>query len=99
MNALVDTGAYDIFISEEAASKLGIRVEKVGGWLKTINSCEISTAGVARNIDLWIGTWEGKETLEVIPLDDYEFIIGIDFLDRINALIVPHANCLCILDK
>ena len=75
MNALVDTGASDLFISEGAASKLGIKVEKAGGWLKTANSCEIPTAGVARNIDLQIGTWEGKETLEVIPLDDYEFVL------------------------
>ena len=40
----------------------------------------------------------GKESIEVIPFDDYEFVVGLDFLDRINALLVPFANCLCILD-
>ena len=25
-------------------------------------------------------------------------MVGLDFLDRINALIVPFVNCLCILD-
>lgn len=38
MSALVDTGASDLFISEEAAKKLNLRVVKGTGWLMTMNS-------------------------------------------------------------
>ena len=38
------------------------------------------------------------ESIEVIPLDDYEFVVGLDFLDHINALLVPFTNYLCILN-
>ena len=45
-----------------------------------------------------LGDWKGKKTIKVIPLDDYDFMVGLDFLNLINALLVPFANCLCILD-
>ena len=64
----------------------------------TVNSNEVPTMGVAQGVELQLGDWKGKETIEVISLDDYDFVVGLDFLDRINALLVPFANCLYILD-
>lgn len=98
MSALVDTGASNLFISEEGAKKLGLRVEKTKGRLKTVNSEEVPTCGIARDVSIRMGQWSGKEIVEVIPLDDYAFVIGMDFLDRIDALILPFADCICILD-
>ena len=54
--------------------------------------------GVVQGAQVQLGQWTGKESIKVIPLDDYEFIVGLDFLDHINALLVPFTNCLCILD-
>ena len=52
--------------------------------------------GVAQGVEY---SWEiGKETIEIISLDDYDFVVGLDFFDLINVLLVPFANCLCILD-
>ncbi|PKI40024.1 hypothetical protein CRG98_039594 [Punica granatum] len=48
-SALVDTGASNLFISEEGAKKLGLRVERIRGRLKTVNSEEVSTC----DEDLW----------------------------------------------
>ncbi|PKI67971.1 hypothetical protein CRG98_011567 [Punica granatum] len=97
-SALVDTGASDLFISEEGAKKLGLRIEMIRGRLKMVNSKEVPTCGVAKDVDIWIGLWSRKETIEIIPLDDYDFIIGMDFLDRTDALLVPFADCICVLD-
>ena len=54
--------------------------------------------GVAKAMDLQLGDWKGKETIEVIPLDDYDCVFGLNFLDWINALLVPFVDCICILD-
>ncbi|XP_039165520.1 uncharacterized protein LOC120291836 [Eucalyptus grandis] len=64
MSALVDMGASDIFISKEAAKKLNLRVEKGAGWLKMVNSKEVPAIRVVRDVELQLGSWKGKETLE-----------------------------------
>lgn len=40
---LTDMGAYNLFISEEGAKRLGLRAEKTRGRLKTVNSERILT--------------------------------------------------------
>ncbi|PKI50762.1 hypothetical protein CRG98_028904, partial [Punica granatum] len=70
-SALVDTGASNLFISEEGAKKLGLRVERTRGRLKTVNSEEVPTYGVAKDVDIRIGQWSIKETIEcqcVVPV-------------------------------
>ena len=99
LNALIDTGASHLFISTLAANKLKLSVEKTKTWLKTVNSKEVPTVGVAKGVDLQIGSWQGKESIEVVSLDDFEFVIGMEFLDKIDALIVPRSNCLCVLHE
>ena len=54
--------------------------------------------GVVQETQVQLGQWTGKEFIEVISLDNYEFVVGLDFLKRINALLLPFANCLCILN-
>ena len=98
LSALIDTGASELFVSEQIAKKLGFHVEKASGFIKTVNSEQTPIAGVAKGVKLEIGGWIGKETIKVIPLDDFDFVIGLSFLDRIKAFPVPFANSLLILD-
>ncbi|KAE8696991.1 cytochrome P450 78A7-like [Hibiscus syriacus] len=98
LSALVDTGASELFMSEPVAKRLGLQVEKANGSIKTVNAEEVPIAGVAKGIELTVGGWSERETIKVIPLDDFDFVIGLSFLDRINAFPVPFADCLCILD-
>ena len=55
MNALVDTGASDLFMSERAAKKLGLGVEKGNEWIQTINSKEVMTMGVVQGAQVQLG--------------------------------------------
>ena len=98
ITVLVDIRASDLFVAERTTKRLGLKVSKGKGWIKTVNSKEMSTMGVAQGIELQLGEWKNNETIKVILLDDYDFVVGLDFLDRINTLLVPFANCLCILD-
>lgn len=38
-----------------------------------------------------------REYIEVIPLDDYDFVVRLDFLDSINVVLV-FTNVICVLD-
>ncbi|KAE8697362.1 hypothetical protein F3Y22_tig00110621pilonHSYRG00135 [Hibiscus syriacus] len=79
------------------AKRLGLHMEKATGSIKTVNAEEVPIAGSQRNRANRRG-WSGKEAIKVIPLDDFDFVLGLSFLDRINAFKVPFADCLCILD-
>ncbi|GMJ10676.1 hypothetical protein HRI_004736800 [Hibiscus trionum] len=48
LSALVDTGASELFISEQAAKKLGLCVEKASGFIKTVYSKEAPIAGIEK---------------------------------------------------
>ncbi|MFQ6640876.1 hypothetical protein Gotur_014326 [Gossypium turneri] len=54
--------------------------------------------GVAQGVELQIRQWKSKEDFEIIHLDDYGFVLGLNFLDKINASLIPFANYFCILD-
>ncbi|XP_040937957.1 uncharacterized protein [Gossypium hirsutum] len=98
LNALVDTGASDLFMSEEAACKLGLKIDNEWGRIKTVNSESIPIKGVAKGVDLQLGNWSGKVSIKVIPLDDYDFVVGLSFLDQVKALIAPSSNYMVISD-
>ncbi|KAK8271103.1 hypothetical protein V6Z12_D11G241300 [Gossypium hirsutum] len=98
LKALVDTGASDLFISEEAACKLGLKIENEVGRIKTVNSESVPIKGVAKGVDLQLSKWSGKVSIKVIPLDDYDFVVGLSFLDQVNALIAPSSNYMVISD-
>ncbi|KAH1063036.1 hypothetical protein J1N35_028023 [Gossypium stocksii] len=98
MRALIDMGASDLFILKRVVSKLGLSVSKLTKKLKTVNSKEVPTMEVTQGVELQTSQWKGKEDFEVIHLDDYDFVLVLNFLDKINALLVPFAACICILD-
>jgi len=52
--------------------------------------------GIARDADIQIGPWKGKVDITVAPLDDRKIYLGMDFLDRAKAFIVPYASNLFI---
>ncbi|MFQ6630455.1 hypothetical protein Gotur_009256 [Gossypium turneri] len=84
-SALIDMGASNLFMSENAARKLGLSIKKLNKKIKTVNSKEGPTVGVAQNMELQIGKQKGKEEFEVIQLDNYDFVLGLNFLDKIQA--------------
>ncbi|MBA0735901.1 hypothetical protein Gogos_019702, partial [Gossypium gossypioides] len=91
-SALVDTRASDLFISKKAVGKLGLSIKKSNRKIKTINSEETPTVGVVRDVELQISEWKGKEEFEVIQLDDYDYVLGLNFLDRIQTSLHPWAD-------
>ncbi|KAK5774709.1 hypothetical protein PVK06_042565 [Gossypium arboreum] len=91
-SVLIVTGASNLFISEKAAKKLGLSIRKSNKKIKTVNSEEAPTVGVALNVELQIDEWKGNEDFEVIQLDDYDYVLGLNILDRIQTVLFSWAN-------
>ena len=46
-----------------------------------------------------IGYWKGTCNLLYVPLDDFDLIIGIDFLLRAKVALIPHLGGLVVLEE
>ncbi|MFQ6648267.1 hypothetical protein Gotur_021262 [Gossypium turneri] len=66
LNALIDTGAFDLFMSEEAACKLGLKIDNEVGRIKTVNPESVPIKGVAKGVDLQLGKWSGKVSIKLL---------------------------------
>ena len=97
--ALIDTGATNHFLEVKEASRLGIKCEKTGGMVKAVNSEAKPISGVAKGVEVCLGKWKGKMDFSVIQMDDYPIVLGMEFLDSVNAVPIPCANTLAILGE
>ncbi|KAL6269883.1 hypothetical protein ACE6H2_026794 [Prunus campanulata] len=93
---LVDTGASHNFMSVQEAKRLGCRVLKEEGSMKTVNSTAKPIDGVAHGVKLDIGTWKGVADFSVISMDDYDVVLGMEFMDEVKAFPIPFYNIMCI---
>lgn len=63
-----------------------------------MNSKEVLTIGVAREVELQIGEWLKKEPIEVVSLDNFDLILGIGSMDHNKVLLFPSDDGFCIMD-
>jgi hypothetical protein len=98
IQALVDTGATHNFIAESEAKRLGVRITKEDGSIKAVNSDPRPIQGVAKGVRIEIGSWSGTVDLTVVPMDDFQLVLGMDFFDEVQAFPIPFSRSLCIVD-
>ena len=55
LKALVDTGASHIFMAEDVVKKIGLSFAKKAGFIKAVNSKEMSILGMAEATEMRIG--------------------------------------------
>ncbi|CAL2272473.1 unnamed protein product [Prunus armeniaca] len=83
---LVDTSASHNFISVQEAKRLGCRVSKEAGSMKTVNSTAKPIDGVARGVELHVDAWKGVADFSVILMDNYNVVLGMKFIDEGGAM-------------
>ncbi|KAG6621665.1 hypothetical protein I3842_Q008100 [Carya illinoinensis] len=89
VRAMVDTGATHNFLSDWIVARLGLRVDKGNSKMKAVNSEAKPIVRVAKIVPLQIGEWSGKFYLMVVPLDDFHFILSLEFLRKIRVYVSP----------
>ncbi|CAA0831753.1 Unknown protein [Striga hermonthica] len=93
--ALVDTGASHNFITKEEAIRLGLSWTEKAGWLKTVNANARRLEGAASNVELRLGTWQGRVNYSVAPMDDFKVVLGMDFLRQRESQQTTLRNATC----
>ncbi|KAJ0512090.1 putative transcription factor interactor and regulator CCHC(Zn) family [Helianthus annuus] len=96
--ALIDTGASHNFITRDEAKRLGLRItSKEGLMMKAVGGEPKSIEGVTYDAKAKIGTWKGKITFSVVPMDDYKIVLGLAFFNRSNAIPDAFLNTLYLI--
>ena len=97
VKALVDTGATHNFITPDEARRLGLRITTQEGSIKAAAGDPKPIEGAAWGVKVKIGTWTGKLHFSVVPLDDYDIILGMDFFRKAKACPVTFLNTMYII--
>jgi hypothetical protein len=98
VRAMLDTGATHNFVSVDEAKRLGLRITPEDGAIKAANSPVKLIDGIAKGVTVHLGPWSGKLDFSVVPLDDYQMVLGMAFFDQANAFPLPASCSLGILD-
>ncbi|KAJ7957699.1 Retrovirus-related Pol polyprotein from transposon gypsy [Quillaja saponaria] len=94
-----DYPATHNFVSEAEAKKLGLKLEKDSGWMKVVNSKSLPTAGQAKQVSVKLGTWEGRVDFVVAKIDDFDVVLGMEFMLTHKAIPIPAASSLMIMGE
>ncbi|KAK4383417.1 RNA-directed DNA polymerase [Sesamum angolense] len=96
--AMLYLGATHNFVADREIQKLGLILAQHSSRIKAVNSEAKPIHGVAC-VELKVSAWIGKCNLMVVPLDDFDVILGMDFLLLASAMVIPYLNGFFIADQ
>ena len=96
---VVDSGVTHNFMATKKASKLGLKLEDDTNQIKTVNSKAQKIHGVSKNVLMQVGDQNGTCSLLCVPLDDFDLILGIDFLLKAKVALISYLGGLMVLDE
>lgn len=79
------------FVAEREIQKLGVKLTQHSSQIKAVNSEAKPIIGMTI-VELKVGSWSGQCGLMAIPLDDFDVILGNEFL----VAVMPHLGGLLI---
>ncbi|KAA0046982.1 uncharacterized protein E6C27_scaffold230G001680 [Cucumis melo var. makuwa] len=95
-STMVDSGATHNFITEAEARRLGLRWEWDSGKMKAVNSIALPIVGLVKRTTIKLGGWRGPVDFVVVKMDDFDVVLGMEFLLEHQVIPMPSAKCLAI---
>ncbi|KAF2325465.1 hypothetical protein GH714_028959 [Hevea brasiliensis] len=74
-----------------------LNMQEDTGKIKAVNSKATNIVGVTRRVSCQMGSWNGEIDFTVIPLDDFDVVIEMEFLKKARAIPIPIADCLLLM--
>uniref|UniRef100_A0A803QP31 Uncharacterized protein n=1 Tax=Cannabis sativa TaxID=3483 RepID=A0A803QP31_CANSA len=67
--------------------------------MKEVNSKAMATIGVAKKVNVKIDGWEGQLDLVAVFMDDFDVVLGMEFLADMGAIPIPATGNLLIMGE
>ena len=80
------------------ATKLGLKLSKSPSYVKIVNAKAQAIVGMACCVSMSTENWVGKHNLMVMPLGEFEIILGIDFLRKFQFVSFPHLDGVIVMN-
>ncbi|KAA0034110.1 uncharacterized protein E6C27_scaffold65G001000 [Cucumis melo var. makuwa] len=96
-STMVDSGATHNFITEAEARRLGLRWERDSEKMKAMNSTALPIVGLVKQTTIKLGGWRGPVDFVVVKMDDFDVVLGMEFLLEHQVIPLPSAKCLAII--
>ncbi|GAV75623.1 Asp_protease_2 domain-containing protein [Cephalotus follicularis] len=97
--AMVDKSATHSFLIERIVHRLDLKVDMHTNRIKAVDSQPQAVIGMAHSVKISMGDWDGKINLMVVPLDDFDLILGNEFFISEKIFIMPHLCGLLITNE
>ncbi|KAA0054947.1 uncharacterized protein E5676_scaffold1163G00660 [Cucumis melo var. makuwa] len=94
---MVDSGATYNFITEAEARRLRLRWEKDSRRMKAVNSVALPIVGLVKRTTIKFGGWKGPVDFVVVKMDDFDVVLGMEFLLEHQVILMPSAKYLTII--
>jgi hypothetical protein len=78
---------------------LGLKVSNCFNWLKAVNLEAQLVVGVTHAVSLRVGDWYENVTFLIVPLDDFDIILGNVFFVLAKEVPMPFLGGLLIMDE
>jgi hypothetical protein len=62
-----------------------------------VNSGEQEIGDTTKNVPMKLGEWTKRMSFTIVLLDDYEVILGQEFMWTEKEVPIPHVDCLAIM--
>ncbi|KAA0037517.1 uncharacterized protein E5676_scaffold808G001050 [Cucumis melo var. makuwa] len=95
-STMVDSGVTHNFITEVEARRLGLRWERDSGKMKAVNSIALPIVELVKRTTIKLGGWRGPVDFVVVKMDDFDVVLGMEFLLEHQVISMPSAKCLAI---
>ncbi|KAL5841018.1 hypothetical protein ACOSQ4_013626 [Xanthoceras sorbifolium] len=97
IRALLDTGADSNYLAQHMVDGLGLTLSKSSKRVKAVNLGTVAVLGETE-IEVGLGTWHGRCMMNVIPLVDFEMVLGIEFFVKAKVSVMPYLQGILIGD-
>ncbi|KAL5758924.1 hypothetical protein ACOSP7_021535 [Xanthoceras sorbifolium] len=95
--ALLDTGADNNYLAQHMVDRLGLSLSKCSKRVKAMNLGAVAVLDETE-IEISLGTWHGQCMMNVIPLVDFEMVLGIEFFVKAKVSVMSYLRGILIGD-
>lgn len=105
VNAILDSDVTHTFDADLLVKELGLWLSDSHTSMKEVNSKAWRIVGMSYDVSITLDHWRGKQDVLVVNLNNYNIILGLDFLKKskiilmsyLNGVMIASEGCLCFV--